>query len=129
MRGDVMMNHPAKPILHFYKTIKNPFSVPVMALEEIMAEKIRAITYTKHPRHLYDIQYLHHQGVSINPDMVKTKIKSVYDEDFDLDKLKERLPEKAKDWMTALRSLLPTPLPSFDDVSKEVFEVITDAMK
>ena len=61
--------------------------------------------------------------------MVKTKIKSVYDDDFDLDKLKERLPEKAKDWMTALRSLLPTPLPSFDDVSKEVFEVITDAMK
>ena len=109
LRGDVMMNHPAKPILHFYETIKNPFSVPVMTLEEIMAEKIRAIIYTKHPRHLYDIQYLHHQGVSINPDMVKTKIKSVYDKDFDLDKLKERLPEKAKDWMTALRSLLPTP--------------------
>ena len=40
LRGDVMMNHPAKPILHFYETIKNPFSVPVMALEEIMAEKL-----------------------------------------------------------------------------------------
>lgn len=129
LRGDVIMEHPDKPILHFYETFQNTFSVPVMALEEIMAEKIRAIIYTKHPRHLYDIQYLHHQGVKINSDMVKTKIKSVYDEDFDLDKLKERLPEKTKDWITDLRPLLPTQPPSFDDVSKEILEVITDAMK
>ena len=129
LRGDVMLEHPAKPILHFYETFQTPFAVPVMMLEEIMAEKIRAIIYTKHPRHLYDIQYLHHQGIKINSDMVRTKIKSVYKEDFNLDKLKERLPEKAKDWITDLRPLLPTAPLSFDDVSKEVLEVITDAMK
>jgi len=128
LRGDVVMEHPAKPVLHFYETLKNPFYLPVMALEEIMAEKIRAVIYTKHPRHLYDIQYLHHQGVKINPEMAKAKIKSAYCEDFDLDKLKERLPEKAKDWVTGLRPLLPTPPPSFDAVSKEVLEVIAYAM-
>ncbi len=129
LHGDVILEYPTKPILHFYETFQTPFSVPVMTLEEIMAEKIRAIIYTKHPRHLYDIQYLHHQGIKINSDMVRTKIKSVYNEDFDLDKLKERLPEKAKDWITDLRPLLPIHPPSFDDVSKEVLEVITNAMK
>jgi len=39
------------------------------------------------------------------------------------------LPEKAKDWITDLRPLLPIHPPSFDDVSKEVLEVITNAMK
>lgn len=130
LRGDVLMEHPAKPILHFYETFPNAFSVPVMTLEEIMAEKIRAIIYTKHPRHLYDIQYLHHQGVKINPDMVRTKIKSVCNDDFDINTLKERLPEKAKDWVTDLRPLLPTlPPPSFEEISKEVLEIIANAMK
>ena len=129
LRGDVILKRPAKPVLHFYETLQTPFFVPAMALEEVMAEKIRAITYTKHPRHLYDIHYLHHQGIKINSDMVRTKIKSVYNEDFDLDKMKERLPEKARDWMTDLRPLLPVLPPSFDDVSKEVLKVITSAMK
>jgi len=129
LRGDVMMEHPNKPILHFYDTFSKTFSVPTMDLEEIMAEKIRAIIYTNHPRHLYDIQHLHHQGVKINADMVRAKIKSVYKEDFDLDKLKERLPEKEKDWKIDLRHLLPTDPPSFDEVSKEVLETVTKAMK
>jgi len=129
LRGDVMMEHPTKPILHFYDTFPNAFSVPAMPLEEIMAEKIRAIIYTKHPRHLYDIQYLHNQGVKINPDMVRTKIKSVYKEDFDINKLKEKLPEKEKDWITDLRPLLPIPPPPFKEVSKEVLEIITEAVK
>ena len=129
LRGDVMMEHPAKPILHFYETISNVFFVPVMSLEEIMSEKIRATIYTKHPSHLYDIQFLSHQDVKINPDMVRTKIKSTYNEDFDINKLKERLPEKAKNWITDLRPLLPNGLPTFDEVSKEVLEIITKAMK
>ncbi len=129
LRKDVLMNHSAKPILHFYETFSNVFSVPVMPLEEIMAEKIRAITYTKHPRHLYDIQYLYQQGVKINPNMVRLKIKSVYKEDFDINKLKERLPEKANDWITDLRPLLPDAPPPFDEVSKKVLEIVAAAMK
>lgn len=129
LRGDVITEHPTKPILHLYDAFPNAFSVPAMSLEEIMAEKIRAIIYTKHPRHLYDIQYLNHQGVKINPDMVRTKIKSVYKEDFDINKLIERLPEKEKDWITDLRPLLSTSPPPFEEVSKKVLEVITNAMK
>ena len=60
--------------------------------------------------------------------MVRAKIKSVYNKGFDLDKLKKRLPEKSRYWMADLL-LLPAPPPSFDDVSKEVLKVVTDAMK
>jgi len=129
LRGDVMMESHSKPILHFYDAFTTSFSVPVMPLEEIMAEKIRAIIYTNHPKHLYDIQFLHKQGIQINPEMVRTKIKSVYNEDFDINKLKERLPEKEKDWIVDLRPLLPETPPPFDEVSKEVLQIISESMK
>jgi predicted nucleotidyltransferase component of viral defense system len=129
LRGNVVMEYSFRPILHVYETIPNVFSLPVMNLEEIMAEKISAIIYTKHPRHLYDVYYLHNQGVKINPQLVRAKIKNSYGEDFSINKLKERLPEKAKDWIVNLRPLLSTPLPSYDDVSKQVFEFITKEMK
>ncbi len=131
LRGDVITEHPSKPILHLYNAFPKIFYMPTMSLEEIMAEKIRAIIYTKHPRHLYDIQYLHKQSVKINPDMVRTKIRSVYKEDFDISKLKERLHEKEKNWVTDLRPLLPTSnaLPSFEKVSKKVLEIVTSVMK
>ena len=128
LRADVMLEHPLKPVLHFYSIFPDSFSVPVMALEEIMAEKIRAIIYTKHPRHLYDIQYLHHHGVKINPELVRAKINSVYGEDFDLDKLKKRLYEKKKEWIVDLRPLLPDAPPSFDSVSKDVLKIIVDTI-
>ena len=129
LRGDVIMNHHIMPILHFYDSLPDRFSVPVLSLEEIMAEKIRAAAYTKHPRHLYDILYLYRRGVKINPEVVRIKIKSVYGEDFDLDRFKEGLTGKAKNWTVGLRHLLSAPPPSFDDVSKKVLEIVTDAMK
>lgn len=127
-REDVMMKHSTMPVLHFYDTFPNAFSMPALALEEIMAEKIRAIIYTRHPRHLYDIQYMHRRGVRINPGIVRAKIRYAYDEDFDLEKLKERLPEKARYWTNDMTRLVPGQFPLFDDVVEEVLRVISDAM-
>jgi predicted nucleotidyltransferase component of viral defense system len=59
-----------------------------------MAEKIRTIIYAKHPRHLHDVWYLKEQNVSLKPDMVRTKIKTVYDDEFDLDKFRDSIAEK-----------------------------------
>ncbi len=130
LRGDVVMDPDIKPVLHFYDdTFTDEFRVPTMTLEEIMAEKIRALTYTKHPRHLHDIWYLNGQGVKINPDMVRTKIKSVYGDDFDFNLLKNRLSEKEKDWKNDLEPLLPDTPPPFDEISKIVLKVISESMK
>ena len=128
LRGDVMGDHPARRIRHFYEGFDDPFSMPVISLEEIMAEKVRAVTYTKHPRHLYDIFYLHNQGVRINPDIVEAKTRSAYNESFDLDTFVKRLPEKAEFWMADLKPFLSAPPPSFDHVSKKALAVISDAM-
>ena len=129
LRGDVVMEHQTRTILHFYDTFPQEFRIPTLNLEEIMAEKIRALIYTKHPRHLYDIWYLNGQNIPINPVMVRNKIKSVYDVDFDLELLTKRLPEKEKDWKNDLSHLLPIDPPSFAKVSNEVLEIVTDAMK
>ncbi|MEX0855784.1 MAG: nucleotidyl transferase AbiEii/AbiGii toxin family protein [Nitrosopumilaceae archaeon] len=129
LRGDVVMDHPEKLVLHFYDTFSNEFKVPAMALEEIMAEKIRAIIYTKHPRHLHDIWYLNEQNVKINLDMVRKKIKSAYNDDFDINLLKDRLPEKKKEWINDLKPLLPHDPPPFEVVSKKVLAIVSEAMK
>ncbi len=129
LRGDVQLDHPDKPVLHFYDTFPNEFRIPTMDLEEIMAEKIRALTYTKHPRHLYDIWYLNGQGVKINPNMVRSKIKFIYDVDFDIKLLEDRLSEKEPDWNNDLRPLLPSEPPSFNEISTSMLDVISEAMK
>jgi uncharacterized protein len=129
LRDDVLNDPITKPVLHFYNNLPNSFEVPTMSLEEIMAEKIRAIIYTKHPRHLLDVWYLNEQNVSLKPDMVRTKIKTVYDDEFGLDKFRDSIAEKKKNWITDLRPLLPSDPPPFDIVSKKVLETVTNAMK
>ena len=128
LRDDVMMEHPVKPVLHFYDHFQNKFEIPTMMLEEIMAEKIRALTYTKHPRHVYDIWYLNEQGVKINQGMVHEKIKSVYNVDFDISLLKDRLSEKEQDWKNDLQPFLSIEPPPFDEISQRVLKVITESM-
>jgi uncharacterized protein len=129
LRDDVLTDPITKPVLHFYNSLPNSFEVPTMYLEEIMAEKIRAIIYTKHPRHLHDVWYLNEQNVSLKPDMVRTKIKKIYDDEFDLDKFRDSIAEKKKNWQTDLRPLLSNDPPPFDIVSKRVLETVTNAMK
>ena len=128
LRGDVLGPHPARPVQHLYGDLGGPFSVPAMNPEEIMAEKIRALTYTAHARHLYDVHYLWSHGIRINPDMVNEKTMSAYGEGFDLARMEERLPEKAKYWTSDLRPLLPAPPPPFEDVSKETLAAVARAM-
>jgi predicted nucleotidyltransferase component of viral defense system len=100
-----------------------------MSLEEIMAEKIRAIIYARHPRHLHDAWYLNEQNVSLKPNMVRTKIITVYDDEFDLDTFRDSIAEKKKKWQTDLRPLLPSDPPPFNIVSKKVLETVINAME
>src|SRR5579885_419993 len=129
LREDVMLDAITKPVLHFYDTIPNVFEIPTMDLEEIMAEKIRAIVYTRHPRHLHDVWYLDSNGIKLNPKMIRDKIKKAYGAEFDLQKFKDGISEKESDWKNDLQPLLPDSPPSFESVSKRVLEIVTNAMK
>lgn len=129
LREDVLTGSEIKPVLHFYDIFSNAFKVPAMSLEEIMAEKIRAILYTKHPRHLHDVWYLNKHGVKLNPGMIRTKIKTVYGDEFDIKKFRDGIAEKRNDWINDLRPLLPNDPPPFDMVSQKVLEIVTDATR
>ncbi len=98
-----------------------------MSLEETMAEKVRALLYSKHARHLYDIHFLSLHGVAINPDLVKKKCRIVYGE-FDISKLNPRIAEKRKVWIQELRPFVYGTIPAFDDVADHVSGLIRDAM-
>ena len=60
--------------------------------------------------------------------MVRAKTASTHNEDFDLDKLVERLPEKAAGWTEDLRHLVPGGPPPFEQISEYVRAAVSDAM-
>jgi len=128
MRRNLITDHSVRPIRHSYEDL-GAFSVPVMSIKENVAEKTVALTYTKHARHLYDVWFLHRRGVGIDAGMVRAKTASTHNEDFDLDKLVERLPEKAERWTDDLGLLLPSGPPPFEQVSEYVRAAVSDAMK
>jgi predicted nucleotidyltransferase component of viral defense system len=116
------------PVLHIYE-LGNQFAIPTMNLEEIMAEKIRAIVYTPgQPRHLYDSWYLSVQNnVKIIPSLVESKI-SFYNESFSLNKFREGIFSMKSDWEKDLKLFL-FDVPLFDTVSQAVIECVENAMK
>lgn len=116
-----------KPVLHVYDLGKK-FSIPTMSLSEIAAEKIRAIIYSMRPRHLYDLWYLTEKGISFDPDLVRAKIKNVYKEEFNIEKLKQSIRAMEKRWKTDLDPFLPS-FPPFEDVSETVIKEIGRSMK
>ena len=93
-----------------------------------MSEKVRAIIYSGAPRHLYDLNYLFGKRISLNPNLVRTKI-SLYNADFSLDKFKESVLTMEKGWVQDLRPLLPQDPPPFKDVSTEVLKKVSEVMK
>lgn len=114
-------------VLHNYEELPS-FSIPSMTKEEIMAEKVRAIIYSGAPRHLYDLNYLFGKQISLDPQLVQTKI-SLYNVKFSLEKFKESVLAMEKEWMQDLKPLLHQEPPSFKDVSTEVLKNVSEVMK
>ena len=99
-----------------------------MTVEEIMAEKVRAIIYSGAPRYLYDLNYFLCKQISLDPDLVKTKI-SIYGEDFSIEKFSKSIEEMKKDWVEDLGPLLPQDPPPFNKVSVNVLQKIYEIIK
>lgn len=128
LREKVIRKPALLPVLHTYD-LGNKFTIPVMDLEEIMAEKIRAVVYAPgQPRHLYDSWYLSAQNnVKIIPSLVESKI-GFYDESFSLQAFKESISDMKSDWEKDLKPFLFN-VPSFGAVSRTVIERVEKAMK
>lgn len=114
-------------VLHSYELENREFHVPSMKLEEIMAEKMRAIVYAGQPRHLYDAWFLFKKKVPLDATLVQSKIK-IYGEEFNIEKLKTSIREMEKVWLVDLDPLLPV-VPPFQTVSRSVIRLVSRNMK
>lgn len=128
IRENVLCGQENLQIIHFYENIEpNVFYIPTMTLKEIVAEKVRAITYAHRSRHLYDMWYLMGKNVVIDPSLVNSKL-ALYHDRFDLEKLKEGITMMKENWKRDLQHLMPN-VPSFDEVAQNVLAKIAAAMK
>ena len=127
LRGDILDRAETKPILHGYE-FRHDLRMPVMSPEEIMAEKVRAVIYTGHPRHLNDLYFLHNKGVKLNAGWVETKIRDVYGGEFNMDQFTKTVSEKQEFWKRDLKRFIPGGPPPFEEASEKVVEVVREAM-
>jgi predicted nucleotidyltransferase component of viral defense system len=98
-----------------------PFAVTCMALEEILAEKIRAALMRRTPRDYFDLWLLFQQdGIAFDtlPDLVQAKLDTV-DHPYNPDRLWESLKVLERLWTEDLRQLMRD-VPPFDTMFREL---------
>ena len=92
-----------------------------MIIEEMLAEKIRALFTRDKARDLYDLWFLLGKGIKTEIEDINRKLK-IYGERFDKKKFIEKIEDKRKSWEMDLKGLIRGKLPEFSIVKKEVIE-------
>ena len=98
-----------------------PFVVTALALDHILAEKLRALLVRGQPRDLYDIWLLLSQGVEPDLALIERKL-AFYDRDWERDALTEAIESLRGEWERDLRALLPQFVPY--EVARERVEAL-----
>lgn len=86
------------------------YVLTAFTLDEIFAEKVRALIVRGKPRDLYDVWVLLGIGTKINHILINKKLK-LYKKSFDFMEFKSRVEESKKSWESELQGLLPQILP------------------
>jgi hypothetical protein len=94
-----------------------PFSVTIMELEEIAAEKIRAIMTRERARDLYDLQFLIKRGVNPTTEIINKKL-SYYELNFEHDRFVRSVESKKDMWFSELKPIVFGAVPEFSVVRK-----------
>lgn len=124
-REEVLFAPVIKEIIPRYTELPT-YTINVMGLEEIAAEKIRAIMTRRKHRDLYDLHYLIRRDASIEIDLVEKKLD--YNKiGFDLDKFKDRVFLNRERWEIGLSRIVRT-VPDFDEVSDTIIGKVRDAV-
>ncbi|MGC8558929.1 MAG: nucleotidyl transferase AbiEii/AbiGii toxin family protein, partial [Nitrososphaeria archaeon] len=107
-------------------TLDEPlYEIPVvsllgMSLEEVLAEKIRAVIRRNTARDLYDLWFLLHRlGVKASINLINSKL-SFYNKTFSLDRFMEKVRSYSGTWKGELEPLIFGALPPFDEVVHDV---------
>jgi len=121
LRKDLILEPEVKETVPIYPDVK-PYLILVMRLEEIAAEKIRAILWRSKARDVYDLWFLIKKKVAVDFNLINKKL-NYYDMKFDLEEFKKRLEEAKISWEGDLLQIL-TFVPEFEGVRKEIIEKI-----
>ena len=118
--------NPVMPLIE--KSIHSPFfecfDVLTFQLEELLAEKIRALMQRKKPRDYLDVYHIAESGAADfgkAVEIAKEKL-SRYKENFNKKKITEGTELVHSLWKQDLKEMLPS-IPDFDDVLKRIMDV------
>lgn len=96
------------------------FVLNVLSIDEIFAEKIRALLIRGKPRDLYDTWVLLGGGVKLDYELINKKL-ALYKKKFDFEEFGAKLDEAKGGWKTDLSPLLPQ-VTHFEEVKEVVIE-------
>ena len=94
------------------------FVLTAFTLDDIFAEKVRALFIRGKPRDLYDVWVILGSGTKIDYRLINKKLK-LYQKSFDFSEFKKMIEESKKGWASDLQGLLPQTLP-FEDIKDTV---------
>ena len=122
LRERISLKPELRPVLNVYDL--PPFSILALKLEEILAEKVRAVIARGTPRDIYDVWFLLRKGVPFQLELVNEKLSFLkYDKSFSPELFLERMEEKKEIWERDLSMLLPE-VPPFEEVRKAIIDKI-----
>jgi predicted nucleotidyltransferase component of viral defense system len=116
---NVVFGFEVKNYISPYITIP-PFSLRVLKLEEILAEKIHALLKRSNARDLYDLFFLL-RFVEPKEELIEKKLK-LFGMKFDKDLIKRKIEEIKTRWEAELKPFLLTELTEFEIVKEFVEE-------
>ncbi len=117
LRKDLILEPIVKEVVPVYSDLR-AYSIIMMNLEEILAEKVRAIQWRAKARDLYDLWFLLRKGVKINIDLINLKL-DYYKMKYNEEKFFENIEFLKNRWDLELKPLVNI-LPSFDIVKNDV---------
>ncbi|MFO7618223.1 MAG: nucleotidyl transferase AbiEii/AbiGii toxin family protein [Thermoplasmata archaeon] len=118
--GELMLEPEWKQIFPLYPDIPS-FRVKAMSLQEVLAEKLRAMTVRKKARDAYDIWFMLNRGVEFDKKLTQKKL-DMYELKFGKKLLEETLADVKASWGRELRALMAAP-PDFERVKAEIMKI------
>ena len=99
------------------------FELRVLRVDELLAEKVRAVMTRDKPRDVYDVWFLLNSGVKMDKGIVEKKLKA-YDSPFSGDGFMAAAKRKRGMWVSDLRDLIIGELPKFDTVIHDITQML-----
>ncbi len=117
LREDVILKEDTREVVPVYTDLQ-PYIVTMMSLEEMLAEKVRAIMTRNKARDVFDVWFLIKKNVTVNMELINKKLE--YDDmHFDSDTFLSSLTAKKSIWEKELKPLVSF-VPDFEKTAGEI---------